>query len=95
MNNTNHYGLTDEGKLINLGVAASHAEVANLLADNAESVASAAGKPLSIVALLDINDLYRIKGEIDVALNSLDNEALGGEVNTFGIDLTAEAPAKL
>jgi hypothetical protein len=89
MNNTNHYGFTAEGALVNLGVAADHAEVANVLADNAESVAGATGKNLVIVSLLTINDLYRLKGEIEAALNSLDNEALGGEVNTFGLDVAS------
>lgn len=91
MNNTNHFGFTTDGALVNLGVAVNHIDVANLLADNAESVAEQAGKPISIVSILDINDLYRLKGEIEAALNNLDNEALSGEPQTFGIDVTANA----
>ena len=80
MKNTAHFGLTETDTLVALGVGADTKEVANLLADNVESVA---GK-ISIVALLNIGDLYRLKGEITDALNALDNEALGGVVETFG-----------
>lgn len=85
MNNTNHFGLTADGRLVNLGVGANHEAIANLLADNAESVASAAGNTMSIVALLDISDLYRLKGEMTDALNSLDNDALSGPLVNFDI----------
>lgn len=90
MNNTAHFGLTNNGALVNLGVGANNGEVANLLADNAESVARAEGRNLDIVVILDINDLYRLRGEMADLLNNLDTEALGGELKTFGIDVEAE-----
>ena len=85
MNNTAHFALTDTGAFVKLGVGADTKEVANLLADNAESVAAAEGKLINIVSLLNINDLYRLRGEFTDALNGLDNEALTGEVETFGV----------
>jgi len=85
MKNTNFFGLTDKGNLVNLGVGANSREVANLLADNAESVASTKGEPIAIVALLDITDLYRLRGEMADLLNNLDNEALSGPLQTFDI----------
>ena len=85
MENTAHFGLTETGTLVALGVGADTKEVGNLLADNAESVAAMKGAPISIVALLNIGDLYRLKGEITDALNALDNEALGAPVETFGL----------
>ena len=84
MKNTAHFGLTETDTLVALGVGADTKEVANLLADNVESVAAVKGAPISIVALVNISDLYRLKGEITDALNALDNEALGGVVETFG-----------
>ena len=85
MNNTAHFGITATGNLVALGVGADTKDVANLLADNAESVASVeTGTIVEIVALVNISDLYRLKGEITDALNALDNEALGGVVDTFG-----------
>lgn len=88
MNNTAHFGLTATANLINLGVGADTKEVANLLADNAESVAAANGAPIDIVALLNISDLYKLRTAMTDALNTLDNDALAGEPVTFGI--TAE-----
>lgn len=85
MKNTNHYGLLANGKLINLGVGADTSEVANLLADNAESVASVNGNPIDIVHMLNINDLYTLAAAIPDLLNNLDNEALSGATVDFGI----------
>jgi hypothetical protein len=86
MNNTAHFGLTATGKLIPLGVGANTKDVANLLADTAESVKSVeTGEIVEIVALLDINDLYRLRGEFTDALNALDNEALTAPAQTFGL----------
>ena len=95
MNNTAHFGITETGTLVALGVGADTKDVGNLLADNVESVAAVKEAPISIVALVNISDLrelppsitislYRLKGEITDALNALDNEALGGVVETFG-----------
>lgn len=81
MKNTAHFGLTANGNLINLGVGAETKEVANLLADNAEGVLQ-----VNIMVLLDINDLYRLRGEFTEALNSLDNQALASEPETFGTE---------
>lgn len=86
MNNTAHFGLTANGTLINLGVGAETKEVANLLADNAESVALANGTPTEVVALLNISDLYKLRTALTDALNNLDNAALGGPVETFGTE---------
>lgn len=85
MNNTAHFGITNDGKLIALGVGANNEAVANLLADNVESIAVQAGAPVTIVTMLDINDLYRLRGEMTDVLNNLDNEALGGPVLDYGI----------
>ena len=85
MNNTAHFGITANGTLIKLGEGADIKEVANLLADNAESVAMANGTPTEIVALLNISDLYKLRTAMTDALNTLNNEALGGPVETFGI----------
>jgi hypothetical protein len=86
MNNTAHFGITATGNLVALGVGANEKEVANILADNYESVASVeTGEIVEIVALLDINDLYRLRGEFTDALNGLDNEALAGPAQTFGL----------
>ncbi len=89
MNNTNHFGLTDNGNLVNLGVGAADAEVARLLADTFETNAAAKGEPVNIVTVLDIADLYRLRTQMADALNNLDNDALGGEPLTFGLNLTA------
>ena len=84
--NTAHFAITNTGKLILLGVGANTKEVANLLADNAESVATAGGTPIVAEVLLDIGDLYRLKGEIVTALDNLPNEELNAETETFGTD---------
>ncbi len=84
-NNTAHFGLTSTGRLVALGVGVDSKEVANLLADNAESVAEVNSSPIEIVALLNISDLYRLKTEMTDALNALDNEALAGPAETFGL----------
>lgn len=85
MKNTTHFGFTDKAELVTLGVGAPNADVANLLADNAESVAALNGAPINIVALLDINDLYKLREACTTALNALDNEALAGEVLDYGL----------
>lgn len=86
-NNTTHFGVTAKGKLVNLGVGADTKEVANLLADTAESVLSVeTGEIVEIVTLLNINDLYRLRGEFGDALNNLNTEALNGELLTFGTE---------
>jgi len=84
MNNTAHFGLTSTGRLVALGVGANSKDVANLLADNAESVALSEKAPIDIVALLDISDLYRLKTEMTDALNSLNNDELTAPVEHFG-----------
>jgi hypothetical protein len=86
MNNTAHFGFTATGNIVALGVGADTKEVANLLADNYESVVSVeTGKIVEVVALVNISDLYRLRTEITDALNGLDNEALGEPVQTFGL----------
>ncbi len=83
--NTTHFGLTATGKLVTLGVGVDTKEVANLLADNAESVSFDNEETIEIVALLNVSDLYRLKTEMTDALNALDNEALAGEPVTYDL----------
>jgi hypothetical protein len=74
--NTAHFGLNSNGHLVSLGVGPDTEEVANNLADLAESVAAANGTPTGIGATFTITDLYQIIREATAALNNLDNDAL-------------------
>lgn len=85
-NNTAHFGLTDTNVLVNLGTGADTAEVANLLGDVTETIADSRGERINIVALFNINDLYRLRGEFTDALNSLDNESLAGNVLDYAVE---------
>lgn len=87
MNNTTWFGLTDNNILVKLGEGADTKDVADILADNAESVTGANGKTTLIVAVLNINDLYRLRAAATEALNNLDNEILSGESITFGTEI--------
>ena len=85
MKNTAHFGVTPDGTLIPLGVGVNTKAVANLLADNVESIGAQTANPINIVALLDIDDLYKLKAQIGDLLNNLPNEQLAGEPVTFGL----------
>ena len=60
------------GKLVRLGVGENTVETANLLANLYESVAASTGNHVELVGpVLNIEDLYRLIGEAQAALNTL------------------------
>lgn len=78
--NTAHFAITSAGKLVLLGYGPETVEVGNALADVAETVSRIKGEAFTIDgSILNISDLYRLKAEITVALDNLDNEALLAE----------------
>lgn len=76
MKNITHFGLTFKAKLVNLGVGADNETAANQLADRYIE----ANPDENLAGILNINDLYSIKAQINDALVNLDNEALSKEV---------------
>jgi hypothetical protein len=84
MKNTAHFGLTNNGDLVFLGNAVDTPQAANVLADAFE--ANNADTGLTIAdPMLNINDLYKLSGQISELLNGLNNGVLAGDPITLDL----------